>query len=85
MRSKSAHSRVTQLDGLRGIAALVVVACHIVSTLPGIGAAVNGDRSAELTTAEAWTVFSPLHILWNGTPLSTSFLCSPASFWCSRS
>jgi peptidoglycan/LPS O-acetylase OafA/YrhL len=68
MRSKSAHSRVTQLDGLRGIAALVVVACHIVSTLPGIGAAVNGDRSAELTAAEAWTVFSPLHILWNGTP-----------------
>ena len=37
MRSKSAHSRVTQLDGLRGIAALVVVACHVMSTLPGIG------------------------------------------------
>ena len=68
MRSKSAHSRVTQLDGLRGIAALVVVACHVVSTLPGIGTAVNDDRSADLTTAEAWAVFSPLHVLWNGTP-----------------
>lgn len=68
MRSKSAHSRVTQLDGLRGIAALVVVACHVVSTLPGIGTAVNDDRSTDLTTAEAWAVFSPLHVLWNGTP-----------------
>ena len=68
MRSKSGQSRVTQLDGLRGLAALVVVACHIMSTLPGIGSAVNGNRSAELTTAEAWAVFSPLHVLWNGTP-----------------
>lgn len=68
MRSKSGQSRVTQLDGLRGIAALVVVACHVMSTLPGIGSAVNGDRSTELTTAESWAVFSPLHVLWNGTP-----------------
>ncbi|MEO3932326.1 acyltransferase [Micrococcaceae bacterium Sec7.4] len=59
---------MTQLDGLRGIAALVVVACHVVSTLPGIGAAVSGNRSAALNTAEAWAVFSPLHVLWNGTP-----------------
>ena len=68
MRSKSGQSRVTQLDGLRGLAALVVVACHIMSTLPGIGSAVNGNRSAELTAAETWAVFSPLHVLWNGTP-----------------
>jgi peptidoglycan/LPS O-acetylase OafA/YrhL len=38
------------------------------STLPGIGSAVSGDRSAELTTAQWWAVFSPLHVLWNGTP-----------------
>lgn len=56
------------MDGLRGIAALVVVACHVMSTLPGIGNAVNGDRAAELTAAESWAVFSPLHVLWNGTP-----------------
>jgi peptidoglycan/LPS O-acetylase OafA/YrhL len=68
MRSKSDQTRVTQLDGLRGLAALVVVACHVVSTLPGIGSVVNGDRTAGLTTAEAWAVFSPLHVLWNGTP-----------------
>lgn len=68
MRSNSGQSRVTQLDGLRGLAALVVVACHALSTLPGIGSAVSGDRSAGLNTAEAWAVFSPLHVLWNGTP-----------------
>lgn len=68
MRSNSGQSRVTQLDGLRGLAALVVVACHALSTLPGIGSAVSGDRSAGLDTAEAWAVFSPLHVLWNGTP-----------------
>ncbi|MCU1541674.1 MAG: hypothetical protein JWM01_2621 [Arthrobacter sp.] len=59
---------MTQLDGLRGLAALVVVACHVVSTLPGIGSAVSGNRSVGLNTAEAWAVFSPLHVLWNGTP-----------------
>ena len=68
MRSKSDQTRVTQLDGLRGLAALVVVACHVVSTLPGIGTAVSGNRSAGLNTAETWAVFSPLHVLWNGTP-----------------
>lgn len=68
MRSNSGQTRVTQLDGLRGLAALVVVACHVVSTLPGIGSAVSGNRSAELNTAESWAVFSPLHVLWNGTP-----------------
>ncbi|HSO91154.1 MAG TPA: acyltransferase [Arthrobacter sp.] len=68
MRSNSGSTRVTQLDGLRGIAALVVVACHALSTLPGTGNAVNGNRSAELNAAETWAVFSPLHILWNGTP-----------------
>lgn len=68
MRSKSGQARITQLDGLRGLAALVVVACHVMSTLPGIGSAVSGNRSVGLNTAETWAVFSPLHVLWNGTP-----------------
>lgn len=68
MRNQSTQARITQLDGLRGLAALVVVACHVVSTLPGIGSAVSGERSVGLNTAEAWAVFSPLHLLWNGTP-----------------
>jgi peptidoglycan/LPS O-acetylase OafA/YrhL len=67
MRSGSGQTRVTQLDGLRGIAALVVVACHVLSTLPGIGS-VFSDRSLGLSSAATWAVFSPLHVLWNGTP-----------------
>jgi peptidoglycan/LPS O-acetylase OafA/YrhL len=68
MANQSGQTRVTQLDGLRGIAALVVVACHLLSTLPGIGDAVFEQRSVALSPAETWTVFSPLHLLWNGTP-----------------
>ncbi|MDQ0851272.1 peptidoglycan/LPS O-acetylase OafA/YrhL [Arthrobacter sp. B3I9] len=67
MRSGSGQTRVTQLDGLRGIAALVVVACHVLSTLPGIGS-VFSDRSVGLSAAATWAIFSPLHVLWNGTP-----------------
>lgn len=68
MPNQSGQKRVTQLDGLRGIAALVVIACHLLSTLPGIGNVVFDDRSAPLDAAGHWAVFSPLHVLWNGTP-----------------
>ncbi|MET3812313.1 acyltransferase [Arthrobacter sp. UYEF3] len=68
MPNQSRQARVTQLDGLRGIAALIVVACHAISTLPEIGRVVSSDRSAGLSSAEMWAVFSPLHLLWNGTP-----------------
>ncbi|MET3919947.1 acyltransferase [Arthrobacter sp. UYEF20] len=68
MGYQSGQTRVTQLDGLRGIAALVVVACHVLSTLPGLGSVVSGNRSVGLSTAGMWAVFSPLHVLWNGTP-----------------
>jgi peptidoglycan/LPS O-acetylase OafA/YrhL len=67
MRNGSERTRVTQLDGLRGIAALVVVACHVLSTFPGIGS-VFSDRSVGLSSAATWAIFSPLHVLWNGTP-----------------
>lgn len=68
MPNQPGHTRVTQLDGLRGIAALVVVACHLLSVVPGIGDVVFDDRSAPLDAAGHWAVFSPLHVLWNGTP-----------------
>jgi peptidoglycan/LPS O-acetylase OafA/YrhL len=68
MSKQPGRTRVTQLDGLRGIAALVVVACHVLSVLPEIGRAVSTDRSAPLSSAGMWAVFSPLHVVWNGTP-----------------
>ena len=67
MRSGSGQTRVTQLDGLRGIAALVVVACHVLSIFPGIGG-VFSDRTVALSPAATWAIFSPLHVFWNGTP-----------------
>ncbi len=68
MSKQPGSTRVTQLDGLRGLAALIVVACHLLSTVPGIGDAVFENRSAPLDGAGMWAVFSPLHLLWNGTP-----------------
>ncbi|MEV8041858.1 acyltransferase [Arthrobacter sp. NPDC080082] len=68
MPNQHGSTRVTQLDGLRGLAALVVVACHALSTLPWVGRVVSNDRSTRLTSSEMWAVFSPLHVLWNGTP-----------------
>ncbi|KRE78207.1 hypothetical protein ASG71_09860 [Arthrobacter sp. Soil763] len=68
MSKQPGTSRVTQLDGLRGLAALVVVACHVLSVVPGIGHVVFDERSRPLNSAESWAVFSPLHLLWNGTP-----------------
>lgn len=58
--------RLTQLDGLRGFASAVVLVCHGLAFLPGIGD-IFLDRSTPLNHAEAWLVFSPLHVLWNGT------------------
>lgn len=68
MPKQPGTTRVTQLDGLRGLAALVVVACHVLSVVPGIGHVVFDERSRPLNGAETWAVFSPLHLLWNGTP-----------------
>ena len=59
-------SRVTQLDGLRGIAALVVVFSHLALTTSGLANAWL-DRSAKLTPMQYGLVYSPLHLLWNGT------------------
>lgn len=58
-------ARVTQLDGLRGMAALAVVVCHALSTFPGIGS-VFSNRFSGLNSLESWLVYSPLHVLWNG-------------------
>lgn len=62
---KMKSARVTQLDGLRGMAALAVVMCHALSVFPGIGN-VFSNRFSGLNGLETGIVFSPLHVLWNG-------------------
>lgn len=57
--------RLASLDGLRGLAALVVVAHHALLTVPALASAsfgqpVDGQLARLLT-------FSPLHLAWAGT------------------
>jgi peptidoglycan/LPS O-acetylase OafA/YrhL len=60
-----ARMRLTQLDGLRGLAAAVVVIHHLFLTVPTLAMAYK-DRSVSFDVVEAWLVFSPLHLAWNG-------------------
>lgn len=58
-------SRVTALDGLRGIAALVVVVHHCLLVSPSLAAAYYGG-DVEQTPLRIALVYTPLHLLWGG-------------------
>jgi peptidoglycan/LPS O-acetylase OafA/YrhL len=51
--------RFDQLDSLRGLAAITVVAHHYLMTQPAIA---NPDQSASLP----WLKYTPLHVFWAG-------------------
>jgi len=65
--STDTPKRFAALDGLRGLAALAVVFCHVLSSSPtynpltGATTLAHTDRSLRY-----WLVASPLHLLWNG-------------------
>ena len=52
--------RLQQLDGLRGVAAISVVAFHILS-------AFNPELVAEQEQSTAWIACTPISVFWNGT------------------
>lgn len=55
--------RITSLDGLRGVAALVVLIHHSLLVIPAMSAVYfNGTVPPSLL----WLAYSPLHILWAG-------------------
>lgn len=56
--------RVRALDGLRGIAATVVVIDHSVVLFPAMA---NSLAQEPVPAAWAWMTFTPVHILWAGT------------------
>lgn len=60
------RGRLRALDGLRGLAALVVVVHHVVLTTPRFWAAYEdhgGRTPAELAW---WLTHTPLHLFWSG-------------------
>jgi peptidoglycan/LPS O-acetylase OafA/YrhL len=58
------------LDGLRGVAALVVVVHHLLLVVPGLAALLDvdgrGARSPEAASAEWWLFRTPLRLVWAG-------------------
>lgn len=59
-----ASGRLRALDGLRGLAALVVVVQHAVQVLPATDRALYG--SVPFGSASWWLTYTPAHILWLG-------------------
>src|SRR4051794_27043376 len=69
-RAAKRNSRLPSLDGMRGLAALIVVVHHCALTLPSLARQYQGpDRSG----ASFWLTYSPLH---------TSELQSPVHLVC---
>lgn len=62
----SAH-RITSLDGLRGVAALVVVFNHVLVTSPILARVADGSGRAEAGSFDWWISYTPLHLFWGGT------------------
>lgn len=57
--------RLPSLDGLRGIAALVVVAHHALLTWPAFAAQYLGDGRTDSRVVQALT-YTPVHLFWDG-------------------
>lgn len=62
MRDRPA-GRIGSLDGLRGIAAAVVLVHHTLLAIPSFA---NGNMHLPVPDSRAWLVYSPLHVFWAG-------------------
>lgn len=58
--------RYAALDGLRGIAACVVLVHHCCLVSPKFATAVDSNGHGVFESWTWWTVFSPLHLIWAG-------------------
>lgn len=59
-------TRFTALDGLRGLAAMIVVIHHCLLVSQELAAAVHSDGTDEIEPWAWWATFTPLHLLWAG-------------------
>ena len=62
----SSGSRLKSLDGLRGVAAAVVLVHHALLTIPALAAPYYGEEVGDGVVTRA-LVFTPLHLTWAGT------------------
>lgn len=62
----STAPRLMGLDGLRGLAAAIVLIHHCLLTSPGLDAAVASDRADGPASWIWWATYTPLHLLWAG-------------------
>lgn len=63
MRDRPA-GRIGSLDGLRGIAAAVVLVHHVFLTIPAFS---RGNYGLAVPSGVDWLVHSPAHLVWAGT------------------
>lgn len=60
--------RLSSLDGLRGVAAVVVLVHHALLTVPYLSRAYYPDRAPVPEGSAAWWLaYTPLHLVWAGT------------------
>ncbi|WP_143469839.1 MULTISPECIES: acyltransferase [unclassified Leucobacter] len=64
--SSSSAQRIRSLDGLRGVAALVVLLGHIAVMVPTLSLAYDFAEMPSFGSPAWWVALTPLHILWAG-------------------
>jgi peptidoglycan/LPS O-acetylase OafA/YrhL len=64
--ASAASGRLTALDGLRGLAALVVVLHHCLLTDPRLAAPYADLRGPRFPGVDWWLTDTPLHLIWAG-------------------
>ncbi|MFE6236724.1 acyltransferase family protein [Cellulosimicrobium sp. NPDC057862] len=62
----SSGRRMVELDGLRGVAAIVVLAHHTALVLPAVASSFVGGEAADQGSAAWWLTSTPLRLLVDG-------------------